>query len=132
MPGAGEMARAGSRLRGVADRGVGGGTGPRLVVCGDNQLAYRVVAELVEHFDAEVTVIVRSRGRNHAARLAGLPGVRLVEAPELTVEALSGARLVPKGPSARRHRPGGVSDRRKPAGRPVGEAYWPSKFTVMA
>lgn len=64
------------------------GVGLRLVVCGDNQLAYRVVAELVEQFGAVVTVIVRSRGRNHGARIAALPRVRLIEALELSGEVL--------------------------------------------
>ena len=67
---------------------LGAAAGPHLVVCGDNQLAYRVVAELVEHFGVEATVIVRSRGRNHGSRIAALPRVHLVEATELTADTL--------------------------------------------
>jgi predicted dinucleotide-binding enzyme len=40
---------------GVVDRMLSAAAGPHLVVCGDNQLAYRVVAELVEHFGVEAT-----------------------------------------------------------------------------
>lgn len=72
----------------MIDRVLDGGARPRLVVCGDNQLAYRVVAELVENFGAEATVIVRSRSRSQGPRIAALPRVRLVEAAELTTEAL--------------------------------------------
>jgi len=67
---------------------LGGAVGPHLVVCGDNQLAYRLVAELVEHFGVEATVVVRSRGRNHGPRIAALPRVHLVEATELTADTL--------------------------------------------
>jgi Trk K+ transport system NAD-binding subunit len=72
----------------VADRAGDVAAAPHLVVCGDNQLAYRVVAELVEHFGAEATVIVRSRGCNHVPRIAALPNVTLIEPPELTADVL--------------------------------------------
>jgi len=67
---------------------LGGAVGPHLVVCGDNQLAYRLVAELVEHFGVEATVVVRSRGRNHGPRIAALPRVHLTSPRELTADTL--------------------------------------------
>lgn len=58
------------------------GNRPSFVVCGDNQLAYRLVFELVTRYDALVTVVLASRGRNHGPQFAELTGVRLVESSQ--------------------------------------------------
>lgn len=64
-----------------------------LVVCGDNPLAYRLVEELVTQIGDEVTVILPSAERNYGPRIAALPNVRLIEAPELNETAFRAARL---------------------------------------
>ncbi|HEX4359235.1 MAG TPA: NAD-binding protein [Pseudonocardia sp.] len=66
-------------------------SGRHMVICGDNPLAYRLAAELVDQTGGALTVIVRSATRNHAPRIGSLPGVRLVEAAELGVEAFRAA-----------------------------------------
>ncbi|MGH3764982.1 MAG: NAD-binding protein [Pseudonocardiaceae bacterium] len=62
-----------------------------LVVCGDNPLAYRLVEELVTQIGDEVTVILPSAERNYGPRIASLPKVRVIEAPELSVGAFRAA-----------------------------------------
>src|SRR5882757_3185677 len=64
-----------------------------MVICGDNPLAYRLAAELVDQGVGRLTVIVRSSTRNHAPRIGALPGVRLVAAAELGPEAFRAAGL---------------------------------------
>jgi Trk K+ transport system NAD-binding subunit len=59
-----------------------------LVVCGDNPLAYRLTVALADDADVRVTVVLRSRAENHGPRIAAVPGVRVVEAPLLSAEAL--------------------------------------------
>lgn len=59
-----------------------------LVVCGDNPLAYRLTVALADDADVRVTVVLRSRTENHGPRIAAVPGVRVVEAPLLSAEAL--------------------------------------------
>ena len=66
---------------------------PRLIVCGDNPLAYRLVEELVTRISDEVTVILPSAKQNHGPRIAALPKVRLIEAPELSEGAFRAARV---------------------------------------
>lgn len=66
---------------------------PRFVVCGDNPLAHRLVDELISRYDAQVTVILQSRERNHGPQLDALPGVRIVEAARLDAEAFRRAKL---------------------------------------
>ncbi|MDT7593976.1 MAG: hypothetical protein QOH45_3507 [Pseudonocardiales bacterium] len=68
-------------------------TGRHMVICGDNPLAHRLAAELVDQGVGRLTVIVRSGTRNHAPRIGALPGVRLVEAAELGPEAFRAAGL---------------------------------------
>lgn len=65
----------------------------RLVVSGDNPLAYRLAAELAGQSRVEVTVIVRSIEANWAPRIAELSGVQLIEVPELSVGAYRAAGL---------------------------------------
>ncbi len=62
-----------------------------LIVCGDNPLAFRVVEELVTQMGDEVTVILPSRERNYGPRIAALPHVRVIEAPELSEDAFLAA-----------------------------------------
>jgi Trk K+ transport system NAD-binding subunit len=73
-------------LPGRADR-----RGDHLIVCGDGPLAYRITEELTSRYGERVTVILPSRQRNHGPRLATLPGVRVLEHPELSTEAFADA-----------------------------------------
>lgn len=72
-----------------------GGGEPRkyFVVCGDDALAYRLVRELTGRYNADVTVIVRSRHRNYAPRMARIGGVRLLEADRADGDAFKAARI---------------------------------------
>jgi Trk K+ transport system NAD-binding subunit len=65
----------------------------RFIVCGDNPLAYRLVRELVTRFDAEVTVVLRSRTRNRGPQIAQIAGVRIIEAAEPDDVALRAAEI---------------------------------------
>jgi Trk K+ transport system NAD-binding subunit len=65
----------------------------RLIIRGDNPLAYRLAADLISRSDALVTVILPSREHNYGPRIAALPGVRLVEAAELSADAYQSAGL---------------------------------------
>lgn len=59
------------------------------IVCGANSLAYRLVAELVEHYEVPVVAIVPDRERGHAPRIEQIPGVTAVVAfGSVTDEAL--------------------------------------------
>jgi Trk K+ transport system NAD-binding subunit len=51
-----------------------------LVVCGDSPLAFRLVDELINRYDEDVTVILRSRQENYGPRIAQLSRVRVIEA----------------------------------------------------
>jgi Trk K+ transport system NAD-binding subunit len=68
-------------------------TGRHMVICGDNPLAHRLAAELVDQGAGRLTVIVGSSTRNHAPRIGELPGVRLLEAAELGTETFRAAGL---------------------------------------
>lgn len=72
-----------------------GGSEPRkyFVVCGDDALAYRLVRELTGRYNADVTVIVRSRHRNYAPRMARIGSVRLLEADRVDADAFKAARI---------------------------------------
>jgi Trk K+ transport system NAD-binding subunit len=61
------------------------------VVCGDTPLAQRLVEELVTGLGEEVTVILPSKRQGHGRQIAQLPGVRVVEAAELSTEAFEEA-----------------------------------------
>ena len=65
--------------------------GDHLIVCGDGPLAYRITEELTSRYGERVTVILPSRQRDHGPRLAALPGVRVLEHPELSTEAFADA-----------------------------------------
>ncbi|MFC3500667.1 potassium channel family protein [Micromonospora krabiensis] len=77
-------------------------SGPRFLVCGDSSLARRLVAELVDRYGVEVTVVLPSLTENHAPDIAeyqpesGEPARRpeILVARRLTAEVLerAGAR----------------------------------------
>jgi Trk K+ transport system NAD-binding subunit len=62
-------------------------------VCGDDPLAHSLVDELTSGYDAQVTVVLPSRRRNHGPQLAALPGVRIVEADRLDDDTFRAAKL---------------------------------------
>ena len=64
-----------------------------LVVCGEDALACRVIEELTTRYGQPVTVLLRSLSQGHGPRIAALPRVRVIEQAELTVDALSAARV---------------------------------------
>lgn len=71
--------------------------GPHLIVCGDNSLAYRIVQTLVEALGDEVTVILESKGRNYGPRIASVPHVCVIEAPQLSADAFHAAGVAQAG-----------------------------------
>ena len=77
-------------LNALANRLPGRG---HVVVCGDNQLAHRVVDELVRQHKQQVTVVLPARRRNHGPDIAAMAGVRVVEAERLSAESLTAARV---------------------------------------
>ena len=64
-----------------------------LIVCGDDALAFRIVEELTARYGERVTVIVPSRERSNAPRIARLPGVRVIERAELDSGAFADAQV---------------------------------------
>lgn len=71
----------------------GGPTRRKLVVCGDDPLAHRLIEELVNRYRAEVTAILPSRRRNHGPEISRIPGVRVVEADRLDIDAFRQAKV---------------------------------------
>ena len=63
----------------------------RVIVCGDDPLAHRLVDELANRYSFEVTVILASRRRNHAPRIAAIDGVRVIESDQLDKTTLVAA-----------------------------------------
>ncbi|HUN31456.1 MAG TPA: NAD-binding protein [Trebonia sp.] len=66
-------------------------SGSHFIVCGDGQLAFRITEELTSRYREQVTVILPSRRRGFGPRISALPGVQVLEHPELTDEALTEA-----------------------------------------
>ncbi len=64
-----------------------------LIVCGDDALAYRTVEELTANYAERVTVLLASADRGYARRIAQLPGVRVIERPELDGSAFTAAQV---------------------------------------
>ena len=64
-----------------------------LIVCGDDALAYRVVEELATNYGERVTVLLGSVSRGHGPRIARLPGVRVIERPDLDSAAFAAAQV---------------------------------------
>jgi Trk K+ transport system NAD-binding subunit len=65
--------------------------GDHLIVCGDGPLAYRLTEELTSGYGEQVTVVVPSRQRHYGPQISALPNVRVLEHPELTVQAFADA-----------------------------------------
>ncbi|HEY1966567.1 MAG TPA: NAD-binding protein [Pseudonocardia sp.] len=65
----------------------------RLVVHGDNPLAYRLAVALADQPGNRVTVVLPSRTENQGPRITAIPGVRVVEAAVLEAEALRSAGI---------------------------------------
>jgi Trk K+ transport system NAD-binding subunit len=65
-----------------------------VILCGANALASRMAEELTARYGLAVTVIVPSAARDHANRMAGMPGVRVLERAELTADAFIDAGLL--------------------------------------
>jgi Trk K+ transport system NAD-binding subunit len=65
--------------------------GDHLIVCGDGPLAYRITEELTSRYGEQVTVILPSSHRNHGPQISALPGVRVLEHPELSSRAFTDA-----------------------------------------
>ncbi|MBV9315100.1 MAG: NAD-binding protein [Pseudonocardia sp.] len=65
----------------------------RMIVCGDNPLAYRLAAELAGQGRCDVTVMVQSAVANCAPRIAELADIRLVETREFSVAAYEAAGI---------------------------------------
>jgi Trk K+ transport system NAD-binding subunit len=66
----------------------------RLIVCGDDPLAHRLIDELVTRYGVEVTAILPSRRRNHGPQIAALleeHAGRIVESDRLDVDAFTRA-----------------------------------------
>jgi Trk K+ transport system NAD-binding subunit len=64
-----------------------------VIVCGANALASRMAEELTARYGLAVTAIVPSATSGHGARMAAMPGVRVLERPELTADAFLDAGL---------------------------------------
>jgi Trk K+ transport system NAD-binding subunit len=65
--------------------------GNHFIVCGDGPLAYRTIEELTSRYREQVTVILPSRRRNSGPRISELPGVNVLERPDLTSEVFTEA-----------------------------------------
>jgi Trk K+ transport system NAD-binding subunit len=64
-----------------------------VILCGANALAARMAEELTARYGLAVTAIVPSAASEHGARLAAMPGVRVLERPELTADVFADAGL---------------------------------------
>jgi Trk K+ transport system NAD-binding subunit len=67
--------------------------GDHLIVCGDGPLAYRIAEELTSRYHQRVTVVLPSRLRNYGPQISALPGVSVLEHPELSIGAFTAARV---------------------------------------
>ena len=65
----------------------------RFVVLGDDSLAHRLTDELVNRHNGRVTVLVRTRRRGHASRIARLEGVDILEEEQVDGDLLAAADL---------------------------------------
>lgn len=64
-----------------------------IIICGANALASRMAEELTARYGLAVTAIVPSAERSHAARMATMPGVRVLVHAELDADAFLAAGL---------------------------------------
>jgi Trk K+ transport system NAD-binding subunit len=65
--------------------------GDHLIVCGDGPLAFRITQELTARYGEPVTVILPSAQRKFGPQISALPGVRVLERPELSSQAFTDA-----------------------------------------
>jgi hypothetical protein len=65
--------------------------GDHFIVCGDGPLAYRITQELTSRYDERVTVLLPSRQRNYGPQIGALSRVRVLEHPELSIQAFTDA-----------------------------------------
>ncbi len=64
-----------------------------VIICGANALASRMAEEFTARYGLGVIVIAPSASAGHAARMAAMPGVQVLERGELTSEAFLAADL---------------------------------------
>jgi Trk K+ transport system NAD-binding subunit len=64
-----------------------------VILCGANALASRMAEELTARYGLAVTAILPSAASEHGARMAAMPGVRVLERSELTTDAFLDAGL---------------------------------------
>jgi Trk K+ transport system NAD-binding subunit len=64
-----------------------------VILCGANAITSRMTEELTARYGLAVTVIVPSAQTVHSARMAAMPGVRVLEHAELTTDAFLAAGL---------------------------------------
>lgn len=64
-----------------------------VILCGANALASRMAEELTARYGLTVAAIVPSLADGHTARMAEMPGVRVLEHAELTADAFLAANL---------------------------------------
>src|SRR5918999_1772132 len=62
------------------------GDAPHYVVCGSDPLAYRVVMELTQSYEARITVIVPTRRRPDGPDIADIKGIHLIRSDRLDEE----------------------------------------------
>lgn len=63
------------------------------MVCGDSPLAFRLVDELINRYDEDVTVILPSKQANYGPRIAQLSRVKVIEAADPDNAAFQAAKL---------------------------------------
>ena len=63
------------------------------MVCGDNPLTFRLVDELINRYDEDVTVILPSKQANYGPRIAQLSRVKVIEAATPDTAAFQAAKL---------------------------------------
>jgi Trk K+ transport system NAD-binding subunit len=63
------------------------------VVCGDNPLTFRLVDELINRYDEDVTVILPSKQANYGPRIAQLSRVKVIESAAPDGAAFLAAKL---------------------------------------
>ena len=68
-------------------------SGDHIIICGANALTSRIAEELTLRYALSVTAIVPIAAGGHGARLGAMPGVRLLERPELSADTLLDAGL---------------------------------------
>jgi Trk K+ transport system NAD-binding subunit len=68
-------------------------SGDHVIICGANALTARMAEELTLRYGLAVTAIVPSAASGHAATLAGMPAVRVLERVDLSADTLMAAGL---------------------------------------